>query len=83
MLLRASFLNAGSLASTGQASGSDAQAGRLPPLPDLSSLRSAPPGESSGRGSDTDPDWQSQAKHVFVLSNAGKSYFALTNQMHF
>ena len=40
--------------------------------PDLASvLRGAPPGETSGRGSDQDPDWRAQAKHVFVLSNAG------------
>ena len=39
---------------------------------DLASvLRAAPPGETSGRGSDQDPDWRAQTKHVFVLSNAG------------
>lgn len=29
------------------------------------------PGGTSGRGSDSDPAWRGQPKHVFVLSNAG------------
>ena len=41
----------------------------LPAFPAIQ--RGSPAAESSGRGSDEDPEWMAQAKHIFVLSNAG------------
>lgn len=62
---------AGSLRSSAQAPRSENQ--KASPVPDVSSLlRSTPKGETNGQGSDTDPQWQHQAKHFFVLSNAGE-----------
>lgn len=63
---------AGSMHSGEQARPADLSFSGPSVLPKMSALqRSGSVAEFSGRESDIDPEWQSQPKHVFVLSTAG------------